>query len=88
MGGYSEDRAADCYRMYNPLTNAIYETRDVIWLGHMYFSEKDTPPTRVLPIVSTEQCLQNDGSGASTDDELDTDPDEELQQRQRIFGKC
>merc|ERR1712157_393211 len=41
MGGYSKQRAADCYRMYDPITNTIYETRDVLWLGRMYFPKPD-----------------------------------------------
>ena len=37
--GYALNHHGDCYRMWNPKTNYVYETRDVIWLRRMYFSE-------------------------------------------------
>ena len=54
MGGYSDNRVADVYYMYNPIKNVIYDTRDVIWLGIMYFNHSikiiDT-----LPLVSSKE---------------------------------
>ena len=35
--GYAQDHAGDCYRMYNPDTSRVHTTRDVRWLGRMYF---------------------------------------------------
>jgi hypothetical protein len=34
---YTQDGAADTYRMYLPETNSIHETRDVQWGKRMYF---------------------------------------------------
>jgi hypothetical protein len=34
--GYCTDRAGDCYKMYDPINNNMYLTRDVIWLNCMY----------------------------------------------------
>ena len=35
--GYAQDHAGDCYRMYNPDTSRNHTTRDVKWLGRMYY---------------------------------------------------
>ena len=37
--GYSTDHARDCYDMWNPETGKVYQTHDVIWLRHMYYSK-------------------------------------------------
>jgi hypothetical protein len=39
MGGYCTDRAGDCYKMYDPINNNVYFTRDVLWLYKMYFDK-------------------------------------------------
>ena len=31
--GYSENHPYDCYRMYNPETSYVHNTRDIIWLS-------------------------------------------------------
>ena len=41
MVGYSLKHPADCYRMWDPATNGVHLTRDVIWLRRMFYS-----PTR------------------------------------------
>ena len=35
--GYALDHEGDCYRMWNPKTNRVHETRDVVWLKRMYY---------------------------------------------------
>jgi hypothetical protein len=40
--GYALDHAGDCYRMWNPDTNGIHETRDVIWLRRMFYEKPST----------------------------------------------
>lgn len=57
------------------MTNTIYDTRDIIWLGWMYFFQPDGMHKWVLTVVSTKVRLQNDGSGRITDDELESDPE-------------
>ena len=37
MVGYALDHAGDCYRMYNPITKGIHQSRDIKWLNRMYF---------------------------------------------------
>ena len=48
MIGYALDHGGDCFRMYNPVTSGVHETRDVIWLHRMYY-----PPTNPVP----EPCI-------------------------------
>ena len=35
--GYALGHPGDCYRMFNPKTNGIHETRDIIWLKRMFY---------------------------------------------------
>ena len=52
MVGYAENHDGDVYRMWNPLTERVHVTRDVIWLKQMMFQkrvEEDVP--RMLPEV-------------------------------------
>ena len=35
--GYAKNHAKDCYRMYDPSTRMINQTRDVMWLCRMYY---------------------------------------------------
>ena len=37
MVGYANEHNGDCYRMYDPINHCIYQTRDVVWLKHMYY---------------------------------------------------
>ena len=40
--GYADKHGGDCYRMFNPHTRKISETRDVTFLRRMYYPRKDT----------------------------------------------
>jgi hypothetical protein len=39
--GYPSNREHDCVKMYNPETNRIVTTRDVIWLNQFYYRRQD-----------------------------------------------
>jgi hypothetical protein len=52
MGGYYTDWAGDCYKMYDPINNNVYLTRDVLWLNCMYFNKDDKVDS--LPEVSAD----------------------------------
>jgi hypothetical protein len=41
MVGYANQHSGDTYRMFNPVTRYVYETRDVQWLGRMYWNKPD-----------------------------------------------
>lgn len=49
--GYSSDHDGLCYRMWNPVTRGVHDTRDVIWLMRMYFTEKTPEGIRGEPVV-------------------------------------
>jgi hypothetical protein len=38
--GYSLDHTADCYEMRDPATSRVHQTRDVIWLNRMYYTNR------------------------------------------------
>jgi hypothetical protein len=54
MGGYCTDRAGDCYKMYDPINNNVYFTRDVLWLNKMYFDENGKIDS--LPNISADSA--------------------------------
>jgi hypothetical protein len=47
MVGYAVDHAGDVYRMWDPRTNRVHETRDVIWLRRLFY-EKPEPTAEVI----------------------------------------
>jgi hypothetical protein len=52
MDGYCTDRAGDCYKMYDPINNNVYLTRDILWLNCMYFDKYGEVDS--LPDVSAD----------------------------------
>jgi hypothetical protein len=38
MLGYADDHAGDVYRMWDPDTDGVNETRDITWVKRMYFT--------------------------------------------------
>jgi hypothetical protein len=49
--GYAENHSHDCYRMWNPATKLITETRDVIWLHRMYYQNDVTNDIEAMPTI-------------------------------------
>ena len=43
MVGYADGHAGDCYQMWNPDTNKVYESRDVVFLQRMFFERPAIP---------------------------------------------
>lgn len=41
--GYSPDHDGDVYMMYNPSTNRVLTTRDIIWMRRMLYVPKKVP---------------------------------------------
>jgi len=39
--GYATNSGGDVYQMWNPITNRVHNTRNVIWLKRMYFKPQD-----------------------------------------------
>jgi hypothetical protein len=50
MVGYAVDHAGDVYRMWDPKTNRVHETRDVIWLHRMYYEKPETTAEVIAPV--------------------------------------
>jgi hypothetical protein len=42
MVGYPSNHAGDCYRMWDPETKRVNESRDVVWLRCMFFTKKSS----------------------------------------------
>ena len=52
--GYVKNHAGDCYHMYNPTTGYVTETRNIMWLHHMYYGK---PKARDEVIVYLQVAL-------------------------------
>jgi hypothetical protein len=50
--GYADEHTGNCYRMYNPVTSRVSVTRDVIWIGCMFFTAENCEKTKVLPGIA------------------------------------
>ena len=66
--GYAKNHSGDCYEMLNVATKRILETRDVQWLGRMYFDK------------NVNNAAQHESQSADNhdndEDELDNEQDE------------
>jgi hypothetical protein len=91
--GYALNHPGDCYRMWDPETGGIRETRDVIWMKRMFFTKKSKALTATeeeenddmdIDIDFVGEALQKDKPVASveagegnTPSEGDDDDDED-----------
>jgi hypothetical protein len=55
--GYAKDHEGDCYQMYNPKTDDVHTTRDVIWLRRMFYTAPTTGPELDDDIVITNDDI-------------------------------
>ena len=55
--GYSQANSANCYKMFNPNMSRVTLTRDIIWLGCMYYPRLNTKVTHQTPIISVPVTL-------------------------------
>ena len=58
--GYAIDHDGDVYRMWNPNTNRVLVSRDVIWLKRMYFEPKEIPEIEVQPAIEITKNVDLD----------------------------
>ena len=79
FAGYTLDHDGDCYRMYNPQTNRVIVTRDIVWMQRMFY-QGSTPPHADENLNEEGPMFVLDGAAATTleieDDELPTSSDE------------
>ncbi len=54
--GYNQNNPDHCYRMFNPASGRVTLTRDIIWLGRMFYPRCSTKVTQQLPIVAVPIC--------------------------------
>ena len=76
--GYANNHEGDCYRMYNPSTGKICETRDVIWLRRMFYERQDAEDTTQEPVVYLEREQdqeQSEDRESETGNESDSEDD-------------
>ena len=52
--GYANNHSHDCYRMYNPNTKKVSETRDVVWLHRMFYQYEIDGDIAMLPDIRVE----------------------------------
>jgi hypothetical protein len=50
--GYNQENPDNCFRMFNPESGRVTLTRDIIWLGWMYYPRRNAKVTQQLPIVT------------------------------------
>lgn len=54
MVGHPIDHAGDCYRMYDPETNGIHQTRDVTWMHRMFCTKAHSNDLDQIVIEPTD----------------------------------
>jgi hypothetical protein len=63
--GYDNDHSRNCYRRYNPVTSRVVITRDVIWLGRMFYTrlphklDHKSMPIVLVPISMNTHKIEN-----------------------------
>jgi len=65
--GYAVEAGQQVYRMWNPATNGISQTRDIIWLGRMYFKSPDNKPEAIVEgLLEVEESDEEESVTAAT----------------------
>jgi hypothetical protein len=62
--GYALDHAGDVYHMWNPKTGWVHETRNVIWLHHLYF-KRPVEQYGIMPTLDENKMVQAGESKAT-----------------------
>jgi hypothetical protein len=77
--GYAVKHPGDTYRMWDPVTGGIHETRDIIWLRRMYYGKPLTPGTPLLSFKVGEgegNMEENESDDTSTAEEEEIESNE------------
>ena len=64
--GYAANHDGNCYRMWNPDTNMVMMSRDVVFLQRMFFEKETLEATKAEPVVH----LPNGDVAAGNDDDI------------------
>jgi hypothetical protein len=76
--GYPPNHEGDCYWMWNPVTNGVHTTRDVIWLKRMFYNKEMGQNILINPELLPD--VEEEGTtglptweGGASDDEKSVD---------------
>ncbi|MGH7955289.1 MAG: reverse transcriptase domain-containing protein [Gloeomargaritales cyanobacterium] len=64
--GYAKNHDGDCYRMWNPNTSRVHETRDVIWLKRM-FHRKELATHEIVITSRLNSDIMTEEAGEGVD---------------------
>lgn len=73
--GYPANRESDSKRMYNPVTNRVSTTRDILWLCEMYYAPKEDSMNEVVTYLSGDEEATDDATSTGSDEDEDSIPD-------------
>ena len=73
--GYADLHDGDCYRMWNPRTKRIHQTRDVIWLRRMYYPAVNTAP--IVDIEAGEDETTLETADETLEEAINNEPEED-----------
>jgi hypothetical protein len=73
MVGYALNHDGDCYRMWDPKTARVHETRDVTWLHRMFFQQEVPATDMAMEPIAFAAPVPEDRKGVGTDEKSDTE---------------
>jgi hypothetical protein len=76
MIGYAPDHPGDTYRMWDPKTRGVHETRDIIWLKQMFY-QKVVIEEEIVVDEPGIQAGKSKDDGSVSSGERDTDDNED-----------
>ena len=68
-GRYPENRESDSVRMWNPETNGVVTTRDVIWMNKMFFEKPSEDENEDELMVHLTEAVYETVEVVKSDDE-------------------
>jgi hypothetical protein len=72
--GYAMQHEGDCWRMYNPETKRVSQTRDVIWLNRMFYEKPNAKTTMEDPVIVLEVVKPQEVDGFSDNESVEVIP--------------
>ena len=73
--GYAEGLAGDCHQMWNPITNKVYERRDMVFLQRMIYVKPDGLFSATVRMIPEVECVED-----TVDNEYDLDEEEMVEE--------
>ena len=79
--GYAEGHVGDCYQMWNPITNKVYESRDVVFLQRMFYVKSDGPFSATVRMIPEIEGVEKTDSNEDDLDEEEMVEEAEIKER-------